>query len=422
MKRFFLLFAVGAFLAPSFAQTDPFAFSFFEQMQRQSDQNVLVSPLSIKQAVGMAANNALDETLTEILSLSGDESLAALNQRNRHEAELALAHHTDTLSALNMANSVWYNPAAISLSQAYQDSLVAAYAAEMRTVDFGTQQGVDSLNAWVSRRTCGMIPQLMQEPDPFRWLSLINAVYFRGKWLNDMMPFGQRAFRNADGSGTNVEMMQYLDEYGNLFYHDDFVGFGKSFIGSHDIDYSMFFVMPRDPEHIPVLTESVYHELLSNSMRVALSVKMPKFDIGCSADILPVLRDMGAFLHDQYADLPRVSAINHITRLKVDEKGAEAAAVTDICIEAGIGEDTPPVEIVLDRPFYVFISDRHMADPLFMGRVSYIQGPSCQAPVVEVFSGLQDVSLSAPEKLVRDGRLIIRKGGKEYSATGQLLR
>lgn len=425
MKRIFLLLLAVTAVAPLFAQNDHFAFNFFERMQELDNHNVLISPLSIKQAIGLAANSAQNETLSEILSLSDDESLGALNLRNQQEASVAIRHQYDTLSGVKLANSVWYKPEMITLSDAYRDSLINRYAAEIRAADFGTQAGVDSLNAWVSRQTNGLIPKLMESPDAYKLLSLVNAVYFKGTWWDEMFPAGNQAFRNADGSGTNVEMMQYGKADDNLYYQKDFIAFKKDFVSADEdeyLSYSMYFVMPRDPEHISNLTESVWQELLSNRITAELHVKMPKFDIGCNADIKPVLQDMGAFIHNQYADFEEVNKINHITRLKVDEKGAEAAAVTEIIVSAGIAEPQPIIDIEVDRPFYVVIKDRKMADPLFMGRVNFIKGENCEAPVAKIFSDIENVRSASPEKIMQNGQLIIRKDGKDYSVTGQLIR
>lgn len=120
--RYFSLLLAAAISLSVVAQTDSFAFNFFEAMQGLNDQNVLVSPLSIKQAVGMAANGAQNQTITEILSLSDDESLGALNLRNEEERTLALNKLGNTYGTiLKVANSAWHSPLT-PFSAAFRDS------------------------------------------------------------------------------------------------------------------------------------------------------------------------------------------------------------------------------------------------------------------------------------------------------------
>lgn len=415
MRHFSLLLATAISLSVA-AQTDPFAFNFFEAMQGFNDQNVLVSPLSIKQAVGMAANGAQNQTLTEILSLSGDESLGALNLRNEEERTQALDKLGNTYGTiLKVANSAWHSPLT-PFSDAFRDSIQMHYTDEIRMVDFGSQAGVDSVNAWVNRNTCGLIPSVMNEPDPFLTVKLLNAIYFKGSW-EKIMSSEQKPFRNADGQGTTVDMMKYSELSTYLHYQNDFVGFHKHFTGF----CSLFVVMPRDPNNIPMLTAEAWNELLNSKEHVHLNVSLPKFQIDCKENILPVLQDLGAFIHNEFDGMGNVTAINHLTRLSVDENGAEAAAVTDVTYETGFPDidPLPIVDIAVDRPFYVFIVDSRLPDPLFMGRVNFIEGEACEAPAANIFSDLDNLFLPKAEKKMINGHVVIRKNGMDYNLLGQ---
>lgn len=171
-----------------------------------------------------------------------------------------------------------------------------------------------------------------------------------------------------------------------------------------------------------MLTAEAWNELQSSKEHVQLYVSLPKFQIDCKENILPVLQDLGAFIHNEFDDMGSVSAINHFTRLSVDENGAEAAAVTDeILCGCPDLDPLPIVDIVVDRPFYVFIVDSRLPDPLFMGRVNFINGEACEAPVAKVFSGLDNLSLQKAEKKMINGHVVIRKKGMDYNVLGQQL-
>jgi serpin B len=69
---------------------------------------------------------------------------------------------------------------------------------------------------------------------------------------------------------------------------------------------------------------------------------------------------------------PFISDVIHRARIRVDEEGTEAAAVT--VVEEGPGAEEgeappPPIIVRVDRPFIFTIYDRPTGTILFMGRV-----------------------------------------------------
>ena len=58
-------------------------------------------------------------------------------------------------------------------------------------------------------------------------------------------------------------------------------------------------------------------------------------------------------------------------KIKVDEVGTEAAAVTTNCfaLSSGIGMKRKPVTFIADHPFLYAICDERSGTILFMGRV-----------------------------------------------------
>jgi serpin B len=59
----------------------------------------------------------------------------------------------------------------------------------------------------------------------------------------------------------------------------------------------------------------------------------------------------------------------HQTFVAVDEEGTEAAAATIVVGAFLSGPVSPPVDVVLDRPFYFRIVDQASGATLFQGRI-----------------------------------------------------
>jgi serpin B len=65
----------------------------------------------------------------------------------------------------------------------------------------------------------------------------------------------------------------------------------------------------------------------------------------------------------------QIDQVIHQAFVRVDEKGAEAAAATAMVLRAG-GIAEPPKEFKVDRPFLLMIRDVRTGLIYFMGRVS----------------------------------------------------
>ena len=124
-------------------------------------------------------------------------------------------------------------------------------------------------------------------------------------------------------------------------------------------------------------------ELLSegepaNSTSVMVNLSLPKFDVTAKKDIVKPLKQLGitdAFdlKHADFSAISEdplfVSAADHAARVKIDEKGLEAAAYT-VIIECGAAmPPTEEVDFILDRPF-IFLIESNSGMPLFTGVVN----------------------------------------------------
>lgn len=416
------------------AEDNAFAFNLFELMQQKDADNIIISPTSLEQAIGMSANGAEANTLNEILSLTNDFSLAELNRRNQQDAEILNRYSDDTISHMSVANSVWHMPF-VELYQTFKDSVTLRYNAYIDSTNFGTQEGIDKVNNWVSNRTNNLIKQVLDKPDDQLALTLINTVLFSGKWSKDIIADnyyqGPQPFLNADGSGTMVDMLQLVSyNYLPLYVEDDFAAVSLNFaqeVFQTKMPYQIFFIMPRDPQRLVPFTGQNWKNLLSNGTYQNVIVRVPKFDLSCSKDMLPTLREMGAFNTNSFPGISEmaryVDNILHFTRIKLDENGVEAAAATEIGYPCGSpGEESPLTNFIVDRPFFVAITAQGVDEPVFIGRINKIEGQACKAPAPVIFNAIDNVSTAASaKKFIRNGQVLINKNGVTYNTLGIII-
>ncbi|MBR3647989.1 MAG: hypothetical protein IKN59_06340 [Paludibacteraceae bacterium] len=432
MKRTRLMVAAGMALvltAMTAKAENSFPFAVFEKMQQTVDGNIIVSPFSLEQAIGMVANGAKGTTQDELLALTGDSSLSALNARNQQMAALLTTYQSDTLSSMHVANSVWHVPA-MNLMAPFRDSVLTRYNAYIDTANFATKQGIDTVNAWVCRHTDSLIEKILQEPDPSLLVTLINTTLFHGTWMWGYNPYeiGVRPFRNADGTGTNVEMIGISSQSTMVVYLDyDLVGIGLDFVGedfgSH---YHVMFILPRDYQNMVALTAERWHTLLNNRQYKYMYVQVPKFDVSCTEEMLGRLQEMGAFVGRDFsgiADGAFVSSVKHSTRMILNEKGMSAAAVTVIGMTSGMPDPIDYTDFIINRPFYVAIMADGTDEPVFLAKIKQLDGAACEAPAAPYLTlGVDNRKASAtPTKILRDGHIYISTPIGTFNATGKLV-
>ena len=159
----------------------------------------------------MAYNGARGKTKEEIASvfsfptLPGDlrDSLNALKK------DLAAASKG---AEFKQANSFWAQEGYPFLG-AYIKSLRANYGAEASQVDFKakTEEAREKINSWTAQETKGKSQELFPTGalNPLSRLVLVNAVYFKGRWLEsfsrDMT--ADADFMKTGGEKVKVKMM-----------------------------------------------------------------------------------------------------------------------------------------------------------------------------------------------------------------------
>ena len=424
-KGLFTVVLIVGLLVPGVKAENTFPFVIFEKMQQEIEGNVIVSPFSLEQAIGMAANGAGETALPELLALTGDESLAAMNQRNQELMNLLRQHENDSLSYMRVANSVWHLPM-LELMQSFQDSVALRYDAMIDTANFAMQYGIDSVNQWVNNNTDGLIEKILEQPDPVLTVALINATLFHGAWAVDAGEGGKMPFLNADGTGTNVDkVVMGPSSYKDLYLDEDFVGVGVRFAaedyGSH---YSVMFILPRDYQYTGTLTAEKWQSLLQHQSYSEVYLEVPKFDVSCNKDLLSWLQDLGAFVHNGFGGITSnafVSNVIHSTRMTLDEKGMSAAAVTMIGVAEGMPDHIEYVTI--NRPFYVAIRADGANEPIFLASIKKLEGDACQAPTAQYLTlGVENVRAGETfVKFIRDGKLLIETENGTFDATGRMV-
>ena len=362
-----------------------FAFKLFaELLEEQPHDNVFVSPTSISLALAMAYNGAGGTTrqgMAQALEIQG------MSVREVNEANLALAQDLTAPHEglkLTIANSLWadkgttFSPAFLKVNQDF-------YGARVTSLDFTNPDAAGIMNHWVSQQTEGKIPEIVSADDLGSGMPiLINAVYFLAPWTSVFDPDDttDQPFTLLDGSQQTVRMMMKEDKY--PYFEDE--GFQAISLPYGDEQrFSMCIFLPKETSTLAEFCKSLNAEQWAAWMAAfdghQGTIMLPRFKAEYEVELRGPLEALGmgeAF--GSRADFAgmlqparswfRIGGVKHKTYVEVNEKGTEAAAVTEIGgpTAANGGRRPPePFYMVVDHPFFCAIRDNETDTILFMG-------------------------------------------------------
>ncbi len=356
-------------------------------------QNYMLSPASFKAALALAVSGAEGETKEQLLKAAGFDSVedlnawyGSLNGSIQRFAQQLDAEKQDFErnkeymgpdakgpdGAFEIANSVWHNtdkPGKMKAS--YKTYVAEHYAAEANEADSASI--TDRVNGWCDEKTHGMIPVIADDLSEEASV-LINALYLRTSWLNRFEEgfTQQEDFTCLDGSVVKKDFMKQRSKY--AYYEDENT---QLVVIPMNGSINAVFVLGSAEGLKDKMDQAEYCEVI---------VKLPKFDVDTSfehQEFVEFLAARGAdlpFRQDGSADFSAlcegadwfISDIIQKSKIKLDEDGIEAAAVTAIMVRATSAMPKPeePREFTADRPFsFALVTGGEAPELLFYGQI-----------------------------------------------------
>ncbi len=359
-----------------------FSFKLFSEVLKQDGKkNVFVSPSSVAIALSMVYNGAKGETqqaIAKALEMQG-MSLSEINQAN---ASLKTSlESSDPKVQLTIANSLWvrkgvdFKPEFIQRNQTF-------YAAEVESLDFADPSAPGQINGWVKKNTQGKISEIVDRIDPEQVMFLINAIYFKGKWMTefDKGQTTDRPFTLANGLQKQHPLMSQKGDY-RYYENQQFqavsLPYGKG-------RTSLYVFLPKQnsslSEFQKTLTAANWQTWMKTFGKREGAIQLPRFKMDYEIELKKSLSalGMGIAFNPAKADFSnlsttatRIDEVKHKTFVEVNEEGTEAAAVTSIGIRATSAQVTvAPFSMTVDRPFFCAIRDNKTGEILFMGSIN----------------------------------------------------
>ncbi|MBQ7510602.1 MAG: serpin family protein [Prevotella sp.] len=359
------------------SSNNDFAFNLFRQVTSQKSE--IVSPISITYALGMLNNGAAGQTQAEINKVLGFGEAGADGINAFCRKMLTEAPKLDKLTKVMIANTIYMNKG-YELKTDFITKAKTYYNADPETRNFADGKTRDVINKWGNDHTEGMIPEVLTEDEfnPEAVSYLLNAIYFKGAWAEkfDKNNTKNEAFKGYGGE-TQVAMMHQEHEF-NYAESDDCqvlrLPYGNN-------AYSMTILLPKEGKTISdilvTLTAQTWQRYQWMGSAV-VNVKLPRFESKSDVDLTTIMPALGmpSAFDFRLAEFPNfcnvptyIGMMKQVAKIKLNEEGTEAAAITVIGMEMTAMPSEPRrVNFHATRPFLYVISEQSTGAIFFIGQ------------------------------------------------------
>ena len=369
-----------------------FCWKYFGTLNR--NENIFYSPYGINAALSILANGATGDTQAEILHALSVDNVEILNDGHKNFSDFTATNYGETFAEANLL-LVDKKVIGRGIDKNFRRTVTDVYKSEVREADFsGNLDGErKKITNFVKDKTRGFIPDYKSIVTADTLTDLLNVVYFKGDWALqfDARHTGDADFTNRDGSKSPVKMMnKTFDEEIAYCADENFCGIKLPY----SANAAMLLILPRDEKSLDVAelwhNQPVeYREKFLDSLQHLypfdgkVVVRLPKFELDIENSLVENLKAIGiqkvfsngAELFNIVNDTPlKIGNAKHRAKVKVDERGTEAAAITEIALmETSAPNFNKPPKIVYfeaERPFLFVIRDTQSGVTLFAGVVN----------------------------------------------------
>ena len=362
----------------------------------RSGKSFIYSPLSITYVLGMVNDAATGQTEQELEQTLGfhEGGIQAVNDYCKKLIDGLPKVDKDV--TLDIANAIFVNKNIAKLKPQFEQDMQTYYNAKAEALDFTASSTLDHINGWCDEKTKGMIPKILDKVEPNMVTYLLNAIYFKADWASkfDTKNTKNESFSKEKGEGSTTLPMMHQNVLINYLKNDTYHAIEMPYGNG---SWKMTVMLPEEGK----TTDDIINRLANcgilegngfcgtmgdNYGHYEVDLKLPRFETSSDTDLVPgrligLMQKMGIHLafDRQFAEIPNmcerpiyINMMGQKARIKVNEEGSEAAAVT---IAGGMYTsytsgtiEYPTATFHANRPFVYVISELRTGIILFVGK------------------------------------------------------
>ena len=355
-----------------------FSFALMKEMADVSpDGQFNLSPVSVAIYLGMLANATSGDANAQILNTLGVGNIETLN--STCEKFMRYLPYEENGSSISVTNRFWVADS-YNVPVSFRSKMASSFNAVVESVEFTKPTTVPAINQWVYDNTRGLIPSLL-DGDWKDYVSIpmanANTVYFKGHWLNkfDAKNTKTEKFQTPQGP-EDVSMMRrsittsYISTELAEMVSLEFEGPKNT----------MYIYLPAEgvsvKQLISELTPALQADLCCSAELCYVALGLPRFESRADCSLNAVLVSLGITSLDEADFSPMGFGVFpaetiHNTSNKIDEDGAEMAALTEgwCALPGSDASEIKKVAVDFNRPFVYLVRNDDTGAILMAGTV-----------------------------------------------------
>ena len=365
-----------------------FTLNFLKKVNNtdKSGKSFIYSPLSITYVLGMVNDAATGQTEQELEQTLGFHQGGIQAVNDYCKKLIDGLPKVDNTVTLDIANAIFLNKE-YTLKNQFQEDMETYYDAKAEALDFKASGTLGHINGWCNDKTNGMIPSILDEINPDIVSYLLNAIYFKADWASkfDKKNTREETFTTDNGNIKLPLMHQevLISYLNNGIFSAIEMPYGNGY-------WNMTVMLPEEGK----TTDDIINYLADNTIQMSgarayeVDLKLPRFETSSDTNdlgdggLVGLMRSMGIKLafDSDFAEIPNmcedrylyISMMRQKAKIKVNEEGSEAAAVTVTgmlgCTSISKPVEYPKATFHANRPFVYAITEASSGVILFVGK------------------------------------------------------
>lgn len=340
------------------------------------EDNFSISPISVYFAFSCLYPTVEDDVREELTEKLGITYVDAMYTKTLME-QLYLDEEEG--GKIYLTNSIWIQEG-LKTDKTILDNLASNYYCHAFSADFfgNNVEANKNIREFIKKNTQGLIDQDFDiSSDTF--YALINTLYLNDNWLDNGLDLALEGNKFHNYNGDIVESSFLVGKY---FYGMPIQTDTYQMFYTKTSSLKVSIVLPNKEVDVKRLYTSELLTKMQNAeyngevvdvtaageiyKRYYTSLIFPAFEANSDQDIIAVIQNMGVnkifapYYSKLVDDLVVIDKIQHVTKLDVNKKGIEGAAVTIIANKATSTDPSQNVyqELLIDRPFIYMIEYR----------------------------------------------------------------
>lgn len=359
-------------------------------------QNIALSPSRLQAILVLLANWAtpnisrwiLDQAVSDVIDIKEANLLFnCVNTKpipHKENCRDMDGNPIQMVPTIEQQTTLWYKHDLVLNTKAI-DSIKDVFHVTANAVDFSDANIKNVIDEEVCKGTHGLIDRLDTDINAAMLALIVDILYFKGSWEYEFEEYNTKD-RMFYGTKGKVKVPTMLSD-GRMDYAEtsvyQTVRLPYTCEGVNHKEFAMHIYLPKNKYGVSDVLNFIQNENFElYTEREEVKLSLPRFEVANNIDVKKLLKQLGLSCVLESCDIIpqcikglQITDIAQQVKIKVDEQGTEAVAVTFEAVAGCCPPDIEPTPKVMrvNKPFLFEIVEESTNTILFSGVINNIE-------------------------------------------------